>query len=100
MLVLLQDKQGNTCTEQNGDVEDGISLGEVIEPRSRQCVDTSMEDHKRNHGANDVGGHWGIVIGLAVERSQRDSREKHLSSTVFRGRATGDLADEVQPAYD
>lgn len=98
VLVLLQDQQSHAGAEEDGDVKDGIGLGEVVQPRRRQGVDAGVEDDERDHGADNVRRLDRVVVGLAVIGAERDGREQHLGGAVFGRCAAGDLADEIEPA--
>lgn len=67
VLVLLENKKGNTAREKHRNVDDCICAGDLGQPGSIQAVDQCVEDRQGGHDADYVSL-WICVVSEQLNR--------------------------------
>ena len=80
MAVVAASEQCNGAGDQNGTVKDDVRSGDLSQPFGVERVDKTVEDTQGSLYADVMTGS-GLVSAI---RSDGDSCEKNLGSTVFR----------------
>ena len=95
MLVIAHDEEGDAAGHEDGDVEDHVCFGHLLQVACLQAVQDTMQQCGSSHHADSlpVGGYV-CKVGAHGYRC-----EQQLPTSILGRCCSSDLTQEIQPAY-